>query len=112
MDERRRRAGRNEAVFREVNERIESLNRGIAALGDQTMQIVCECGDLLCGEQFGIAVPAYERVRSDPACFIVLAGHEDESVEYVVEATDRYNVVRKKPGGAREVAEETDPRRA
>jgi hypothetical protein len=111
MGERERRIGRNEAAFREVNERIESLNRGIAAISDQTLQIVCECGDLGCGRQLRIDIPAYERVRADSACFIVIPGHDDPTVEQVVEETKGYHVVRKDPGGAREVAEETDPRR-
>jgi hypothetical protein len=111
MDDRRRRLARNEAAFREVNERIESLNRGIAAISDQSMQIVCECGDLHCGRQLRIDIPAYERVRADSACFIVIPGHDDPTVEHIVEETKGYHVVRKDAGGAQQVAEETDPRR-
>src|SRR5689334_22203024 len=74
MDERERGVGRNEGVFREVNERIESLNRGIAAISNRTMHVVCECSDLTCAEQLAIDVEAYERVRADGACFIVLPG--------------------------------------
>lgn len=111
MDERRRRVGRNEAVFREVNERIESLNRGIAALSDQTMRVVCECGDLACADQLAIGVAAYERVRAEPTCFIVRPGHDDPRVEHVVERAAAYHVVRKDPGEPERVAEETDPRR-
>jgi hypothetical protein len=112
MDERERRVGRNEAVFREVNERIESLNRGIAAISNRTMHVVCECGDLTCAEQLAIDVEAYERVRADGACFIVLPGHEDPTVERVVERAATYHVVRKEPGEAEHTAEATDPRRA
>src|SRR5262249_40438858 len=64
MEEPSRRVGRNVAVFREVNEQIESLNRGLAGLSDNKMHIVCECADLLCAVQLTVTVDEYERVRS------------------------------------------------
>src|SRR5690349_14059199 len=98
MDERERRVGRNEAVFREVNEQIESLNRGIAAISDHMLHVVCECGDLTCAEQLAIGIDAYERVRAEPAWFVVCPGHDDPAVEHVVERAPAYHVVRKDPG--------------
>ena len=112
MDERAHRVGRNEAVFRKVNEQIESLNRAMAAISDETMHIVCECGDLACSEQVSVDISTYERIRADAACFFVRPGHDDASVEHVVERTPGYDVVRKDPGEAQEMAEALDPRRA
>ena len=111
MDERARRVGRNEAVFREVNEQIESLNRGLAALSDNTMHIVCECGDLICATQLVVPIEDYERIRSDSTLFFVLPGHERPDVESVVEESSAYNVVRKHEGDAADLARELDPRR-
>jgi len=111
MDERTRRVGRNEAVFREVNEQIESLNRGIAAISDETMHIVCECGDLRCSDHVVVPVGDYERIRSDAALFFVLPGHQLPDVERVVEETASYYVVQKHEGDPARVAKETDPRR-
>jgi hypothetical protein len=110
VDERTRRVGRNEAVFREVNEQLESLNRGVAAVSDQTMRIVCECGDLKCAEQLVVPVDDYERIRSDPALFFVIRGHERPDVERVVEDAAGYHVVRKHEGDPARLARETDPR--
>src|SRR5689334_21077982 len=50
VDERARRIGENEALFRYVNERIEGLNEAFGAI-TETMSVVCECGDLSCAEQ-------------------------------------------------------------
>jgi hypothetical protein len=44
MEERERRIGRNEAVFREANGRIQELNQIFATFTDELV-LVCECGD-------------------------------------------------------------------
>jgi hypothetical protein len=110
MDESRRRRAENEAVFREVNERIEGLQRAFAATAGEELHIVCECDRLDCN--LGLDVPAevYERTRRDSARFLVSPGHEDDAVEDVVDSGGNYVVVRKKPGEPERVAAETDPR--
>ncbi len=110
MDERARRVGVNEALFREVNEQIESLNRGLAEMSDRKIHIVCECADLRCSEGLAVLIDDYERVRSEPTHFLVLPGHERLDAEQVVEETPAWNVVRKNEGAAAQVARETDPR--
>jgi hypothetical protein len=107
VDEQARRVGRNEAVFREVNEQIESLNRGLADISDGNMHIVCECGDLLCSEQIVVSIADYERIRAEPTLFFVRPGHDRPDVEVVVEENDRFSVVRKNEGGPAAVARET-----
>lgn len=109
MDERARRVGQNEALYRSINERIEELNRGFGAFTG-TMTIVCECGDASCTEQIEVPVEAYERVRADPTHFVILPGHEIADVEDVVEEADAYHVVAKRPGEPAELAREIDPR--
>lgn len=109
MDERSRRIGRNEALYRAVNEQIEDLNRTFGTF-TQTMTVVCECGDAGCIEQIELDVPTYERVRADATLFIVRPGHEIPDVESVVERNGGFDVVRKHDGGPAQIAEETDPR--
>jgi hypothetical protein len=104
MDERRRRRAANEAAFRNINEWIEDLTR------DRIIDAVCECADISCGEQFPVLVEAYENVRSDGTLFLVLPGHDDDSIEEIVERADRYWVVRKDPGPPADLALATDPR--
>jgi hypothetical protein len=109
MDERDERAGKNEALFREINERIEGLNRAFEPLtGD--FDVVCECARVDCAERIRLTLAAYERVRADPTHFIVASGHVDASVERVVETEPGYKIVEKRPGKPAQVAQATDPR--
>jgi hypothetical protein len=109
MDSRQERAGRNEALFREVNERLESLNETFSALTN-TFQVVCECDKTDCIKQIDVTRGTYEEVRADAAQFFVVPGHEDPAAESVVARTDAYLIVRKHPGRAEQLAVETDPR--
>jgi hypothetical protein len=109
VDERARRIGHNEALFREINERIEDMNAAFGAVTD-SMSVVCECGDAACTEQVEIDMALYEHVRADPTHFIIVPGHEITNVEEVVEEHPTFSVVRKRPGGAAELARTTDPR--
>jgi len=108
VDERTRRVGENEALFRSVNEQVRELNRTFLVEG--TMRIVCECGMRSCLDQIEVAPAAYESVRSDPALFFVRPGHDAPDVETVVERDDGYWLVRKHAGAPRRIARETDPR--
>jgi|SRR5579884_1805947 len=110
MSDRARRVGENEAVFREVNERIEGLDRTFARL-KTTLKVVCECGDLGCLDRFELDIDDYAAVRADPALFILMPGHEAPDVEDVLERRDGYVVIRKRPGEPQRIAEQTDPRR-
>lgn len=110
MDERGRRVGENEALFRQVNERIEDVNRTFATLTSH-MDIICECGSAACAERLKIGLGDYERVRADAQLFIVLPGHELLDVEELEERHEDWFVVRKSKGEPAELAEETDPRR-
>jgi len=109
MDERERRIGENEALFREVNERVEGLNRSLATLSKR-MKVVCECGRQDCLEQIDLGLDEYERVRANPAHFVVKPGHELPEAEDVVDSTEHYYVVQKHAGGPEQLARATDPR--
>jgi len=109
MDERERRIGLNEAVFREANERIQELNQTFATFTD-ALVLVCECGDGKCVEQITMPPGEYEELRADPAHFAVAPGHEIPDVERVIAQRDGYDVVRKSEGVPQRIAEVTDPR--
>jgi hypothetical protein len=109
VDERAKRIGLNEAVFREVNERIQDLAEAFG-LDDRKLDLVCECGDASCVAQIHLTLHEYETVRSDPTHFAIHHGHEVPDVEDVVETHDQYDVVRKRAGDAAALAEQTDPR--
>jgi len=109
LDERSRRIGQNEILYRAVNEKIEGLNRVFGTLTD-TMTVVCECGRLTCAEQIELEIPVYERVRSDPTLFVVVPGHEAAQIEAVLDHNDTFDIVRKVDGAAAHLATENDPR--
>jgi hypothetical protein len=109
MDERERRIVQNEALFREVNERIKGLNQSFATLTEE-MQIVCECGAGGCAERFSMRPEEYEALRANPDHFAIVPGHEITDVERIVSRCDGYDVVEKLPGEAQQIAEATDPR--
>jgi hypothetical protein len=97
---------RNEALFREVNERVEEISGGGAL---DRIDFICECGDAECTEPVSLAAPEYEEIRADPVLFAVLPGHAIPEVEDVVAEGDRFQVVRKHAGEGR-IARATDPR--
>ena len=98
------RVARNEALFREFNERVEGL------AGDSPrIDFVCECGDLACLERLALTRTTYEQVRSDPRRFVVAPGHENARIERVVARGEGYFVVEKLEEAA-DVAIEHDPR--
>ena len=109
MNERQRRVGKNEALFREVNERIERVTQSLQVTTEK-LRILCECGDDTCTDQLEVSLADYERIRSDPTLFLVRRGHEEPDVEDVVEQTPNYDVVRKKAGESAALARDLDPR--
>ena len=109
MSERERRIGLNEAVYREVNEKLRAVNEVFATITDN-FEIMCECGHSTCDDRLSIAPAAYEELRSDPVLFAIVPGHEIPDVEVVVARTDAYAVVRKRSGDPAKVAVQTDPR--
>ena len=108
-DERSRRVVRNEALYRQVNERVEELNETFGEISGD-FSVVCECGDLACLQQITLSRDAYERTRAHPARFIVKPGHEAPDLEEVVERAAGFVVIEKHSGAPQLIAEETDPR--
>ncbi len=57
------RAARNEALFREVNERVEDLHDSLAS--GSSADFVCECADDTCTQRITLPIATYERA-SEP----------------------------------------------
>jgi hypothetical protein len=108
MDERVRRIGLNEAVFRQVNERIEEL-ADTFGIGER-LDLICECGNASCTSRIEMNHEQYEELRSDSTTFAVVTGHELPDVEEIVQRHESYDVVRKTAKEAKEVARATDER--
>jgi hypothetical protein len=103
------RIARNDATFREANERIEAVAEENAL--SEPVPFICECAELRCTELVRLPLDEYRYVRSNPRWFINVPGHEVEmrGAGIVVEERDEYLVV-EKTGHAGEIAEQlADP---
>jgi hypothetical protein len=99
---------RNEALFREVNERIEAISTTVPP-EEKLVEFLCECDNKDCAKKISATRAEYEAVRAIGTHFIVTPGHEDPDVEHVALRNERFLVVEKEGRAAHE-AEESDPR--
>jgi hypothetical protein len=103
------RVARNDAIFREANEAIETAAREYSV--DGTLPFICECPQPTCQEILRLDVAEYEAVRAVPTHFINAPGHSKAAQGWatVVEPRDGYDLV-EKVGSAADIAEDLDPR--
>jgi hypothetical protein len=98
MDVSAQRVAKNEAAFRDANERIEQAAGHMANL--EPIPFICECARPECTEILRLPRDAYERVRSDRSTFWVVPGHEITEVDgtevgRVIERHETYTVLEK-----------------
>ena len=108
MGSREERVAKNEALFREVNERIKRMNEHLDT--DDEADFICECGDGECTHPVSLTLVEYEEVRSRGTHFAVLPGHVVPEVERVVARYPRFAVVEKTEPRAASTAASDDPR--
>ena len=102
VDARDERTAANEALLREVNDRIQDVGERLSVLpDDERLDFRCECGRSSCDTMISMSVSEYRHVRSDNDRFAVSPGHEDDEIERVVERADRYVIVDKRPQAER-----------
>src|SRR4051794_13703404 len=90
--DREARAAQNELVFRAVNEQIVKMTeRFREQLSD--IDIVCECANTSCVGTIRVHADEFARIERAEGTFLVLPGHEDESVEQVLERSEGYFTV-------------------
>jgi hypothetical protein len=97
-------AARNQALWREVNERIMAV-----AETSRAVEFLCECARMDCTETVTMSMAEYELIRSSPTRFPIRVGHDFPEIEDVVAISDGYAVVQKN-GAAAEEAARLDPR--
>jgi hypothetical protein len=108
MTSREERVARNEALFREVNERIKDVTEDQEV--SKQAEFVCECGDESCIQPIRIGLDEYEEVRQVSTRFVVVPNHVAPDVERVERETDRFAVVEKVAPEAVRIVEQEDPR--
>jgi hypothetical protein len=107
MDARLSRQARNEAMLREVNERLGDVAGRGGAL--DLFEFHCECGaDPFCGELVTMTLEEYDDVRAQDDRFALVPGHETAAIERVVVRQELFVVVDKLPAYEALVAD--DPR--
>lgn len=106
--DREERAARNEALFREVNDRIGELNEAFAQFTD-VYEIACECSNIECIAVLTIGRTEYLVARQSPRTFVVLPEHVVTDLERVVSEHEGCVVV-EKLGEAGELATEISNR--
>jgi hypothetical protein len=99
MHNRAARQAKNEALHREVNERLAKLDKQAEAgwaNGAEEFEFLCECatGDA-CDARIKMKLADYERVRDQDDRFAVAPGHENPEIERVVDRSEGYVVVDK-----------------
>ena len=81
----------NQAVFREVNQRIAEISR----LEQESMSdFLCECGNETCATTVTLDLSEYEAVRHDSGSFLVEPGHGVDGLNRVIERRGSYDVVK------------------
>jgi hypothetical protein len=102
------RLARNEAFFREVNERIRQVTTGF---NGESHDFLCECSDPTCAVRISLTLAEYEHIRANSTRFVLAPGHIASEIEHaLVRARD--HVVVEKHGVAGDIASELDPRSA
>lgn len=107
MDAREKRMATNEALFREVNERIEVMAHQLGP--DVPYEFLCECANADCTFKLSLPLSIYEAIRADPKQFVVLPLHYTPEIEDLVVKEADYWIVRKE-GEAGDYVEKLDPR--
>lgn len=101
------RIARNDATFRDANERIREAAEEYEM--KDGVPFICECAKEDCSEIVQLSLAEYGNIRSHPRRFFNALGHESaaQGTVAVLARNDRY-VVLEKIGRAGEVAEELD----
>jgi hypothetical protein len=97
----------NQAVFREVNERIRELASRLGST--YALELICECSDDTCTATISVAVEDYEFVRRSPARFLICPSHDVAQIEQIVGGGRGYEIV-EKLGDAASLVADLDPR--
>jgi hypothetical protein len=107
VDQREKRMAQNEALFREINERVQSTADELEI--EDAREFFCECANADCSFLLKLTRSQYENVRADPTQFVVLPLHFTPEVETMVGEYEGYWLVRK-TGEAGDYVESMDPR--
>jgi hypothetical protein len=99
-------AAKNEAAFRDANERIAEKTDELGAWEGAT-PFLCECEDERCTQVVLLRRSEYEDVRAHPRRFVVAPGHQEADDQLIKDGD--FTVI-EKHGKEGELVEQQDPR--
>jgi len=100
----------NEGTFRYAKWRIEQTAVDVIGVDDdELVPFLCECPQMECMQVALLTLEEYEQVRSGGKQGLAVLGHEDLTVETVLERNERF-VMTEKFGRAGEVHVQNDDR--
>ena len=100
----------NEGKFRDANEKIEQTATALIGVEDgDLIPFLCECPQMECTQVALLTLAEYEKVRSGDRQGLAVLGHEDPTVEAVLDQNERF-VMTEKFGRAGELHEQNAPR--
>jgi hypothetical protein len=100
-------AAKNEATFREANERLEEKAAEFGFEEERTPYL-CECEDERCTNVMGLTRAEYEGVRANPKSFVLVPGHQ--GADDAVRREKAGFIVIEKTGEEGKLVAERDPR--
>jgi hypothetical protein len=89
------RAEKNEQAHKQHNERRARLEEEAGTPPDDPAPFVCECDQPNCAKAVMLRLDEYEQAVKPPDQFVVSPGHEDPSVERVIDRRGGYVIVSK-----------------
>ena len=84
-----------ESLNRRLEERVDEIRDETGVPDSEPVRFFCECSDLECRGRIALTPERFERIHRDPALFVLLPGHEEASIETVVDTWGDHVVVRK-----------------
>ena len=88
-------ATQNEQTFQSYNARRAAIEESGGTPDNEPVPFVCECDQPTCWRAIKIPLDEYERAVEAPDRFVVVPGHEDPTVEVVVETRENFLIVSK-----------------
>ena len=102
-----RRQVENEAVFRQMNEKVEKSLKKLDKMAkddgyksdlpidEMVLHFYCECADENCRQRIPLTLKKYQELHKNRSKFIVIPGHEVSNIEKVIAEKPMYNEVEK-----------------
>jgi hypothetical protein len=104
------RIARNDSIFRDANEQINTSAREHGTDEEQAVPFICECADEHCTTIVLLSRGEYDDVRSDSRQFLTVFGHERFEGLVDVVSTNHNHLVIRKSGRAGDIAASLDER--